>query len=286
MFNYSASNLSQSSLIDEHLRRELGGVSTSGNNGSQLKVFPVLVKFKDGNTCYQNGIKSLQNIVSNFAHCKLKRSLSRFSLQSGDFTVTALEDLCTNCGDVDKVYLDREVNALLDTATETTRSSKLQEATGATGKDVNVAIVDTGVYPSPDLMEPEERIIAFKDFVNDREDPYDDNGHGTYCAGDVASNGNQSNGKYAGPAPEANIIGVKVLNAIGSGSLSDIMTGVDWCIENKDEYNIRILSLSLGSSGSEPEDDDPMVQAVNHAWDEGLVVCAAAGNEGDRKSVV
>lgn len=280
MFNYSASNLSRSPLIDEHLRRELGGVSTSKNNGSPSKVFPVLVKFKKGDVCYQNGMKSLQNIINNFAHCKMKRSLSRFSLQSGNFSAAALEDLCKNCGDIEKVYLDREVNALLDTATDTTRSSELQKATGATGKDVTIAIVDTGVYPSPDLMEPEERIIGFKDFVNDREDPYDDNGHGTHCAGDAASNGHQSDGKYAGPAPEANIVGVKVLNSMGSGSLSDIMAGLDWCMENKDEYNIRILSLSFGSPGTESEDDDPMVQAVNHAWDEGLVVCVAAGNEG------
>ncbi|WP_084179236.1 S8 family serine peptidase [Virgibacillus alimentarius] len=69
-----------------------------------------------------------------------------------------------------------------------------------------------------------------------------------------------------------------VLNQMGSGSLSDITAGVDWCIENKCKYDIHILSLSLGSAAS--EDEGPMVQAVNQAWAEGIIVCAAAGNDG------
>ena len=284
MFNYSASNVSSSPLIDELLRNELGAAAK--NNGSTSKIFPVLVKFKKGDTCYKSGTQSLQSVVNNYADCEMKRSLPRFALQSGKLTAEALEDLCTNCGDVEKIYLDREYNALLDTATDTTRATELQEESDATGEGVTIAIIDTGVHPSPDLMEPEERIIGFKDFVNDQEDPYDDNGHGTHCAGDAAGNGQQSDGQYAGPAPNANIVGVKVLDSMGAGSLSDIIAGVDWCIENKDEYNIRILSLSLGSPAMSPEDDDPMVQSVNQAWDEGMVVCVAAGNDGPGEETI
>ena len=284
MFNYSASNISKSPLIDELLRNELG--ASAKNNKSKSKAFPVLVKFKKGDTCYQSGSQSLKNVVTNYAQCELKRTLPRFSLQSGNFTAEALEDLCTNCGDVKKIYLDREYKALLDTATDTTRATDLQEESDATGEGVTIAIIDTGVHPSPDLIEPEERIIGFKDFVNDQEDPYDDNGHGTHCAGDAAGNGHLSDGKYAGPAPNANIVGVKVLDSMGAGSLSDIISGVDWCMENKEEYNIRILSLSLGGPASAPEDDDPMVQAVNQAWDEGMVVCVAAGNGGPAEETI
>src|SRR5699024_9775003 len=119
-----------------------------------------------------------------------------------------------------------------------------------------------------------------KDFINDRQEPYDDNGHGTHCAGDAAGNGQASDGKYKAPAPEANIVGVKALDKRGSGSLSTVIAGIDWCIQNQLKYNIRILSLSLGSPALESAEDDLVVKAVEQAWDRGMTVCVAAGNSG------
>ncbi|GGK25483.1 hypothetical protein GCM10010965_17750 [Caldalkalibacillus thermarum] len=86
---------------------------------------------------------------------------------------------------------------------------------GLTGKGVTIAVIDTGIYPHPDLINPENRLVAFKDFVNRHTEPYDDNDHGTHCAGDAVSNGYSSNGTYTGPASEAHVIGVKVLNRMG-----------------------------------------------------------------------
>ncbi|WP_085992996.1 S8 family serine peptidase [Oceanobacillus senegalensis] len=283
MFDDSASKLSQSPLIDEFLRRELRKASKS--QGAKSNAFPVLVKFKKDDTCFENGTETLNKINNNHSHCEIKRSLPRLFLQSGKLTAEALDDLCTNCEDIEKVYLDREYNALLDTASNTTRATELQKEKNATGEDVTIAIIDTGVYPSADLMQPTKRVIGFKDFVNDRISPYDDNGHGTHCAGDAAGNGYLSNGKYAGPAPKANIVGVKVLNWMGAGALSNILAGIDWCVENKEKYNIRILSLSLGGTAISAT-DDPMVEAVNEAWKEGMVVCVAAGNEGPVKGTI
>ncbi|AXF57367.1 S8 family peptidase [Salicibibacter kimchii] len=299
MFNYATVKVARTygPLIDRQLRRELVGAIKPLRHVPcflhrwidsyirRSKAFPVLIQFKKGNS-YTSGVTSLKRIEKNHANCKVKRSIPRFALQSANLTASALEDFCHNCGDIEKVYLDREFNALLDTATETTRASELQNELEATGEGVTVAIIDTGVHPSPDLMEPEQRIIGFRDFINDREDPYDDNGHGTHCAGDAAGNGQQSDGEYAGPAPDANIVGVKVLNKMGAGSLTDIIAGVDWCIENQEAYDIRILSLSLGSPAIESEDDDPVVEVVNQAWDEGMVVCVAAGNEGPSEETI
>ena len=73
-----------------------------------------------------------------------------------------------------------------------------RNSTKLTGKGVKIAIIDTGIYPHKDLAG---RIIDFVDFINNRPDPYDDNGHGTHCAGDAAS----SSTTYMGPAPEANL---------------------------------------------------------------------------------
>src|SRR5690606_13484017 len=121
---------------------------------------------------------------------------------------------------------------------------------------------------------------AFKDFVKGKTSPYDDNGHGTHCAGDAAGNGYASDGKYKGPAPGAKLIGVKVLDKAGSGQLSDVISGIEWCIQNREKYNIRVLSLSLGSRTNSSYKDDPVAQAVEKAWDHGITVVAAAGNDG------
>ncbi|HWI54704.1 MAG TPA: S8 family peptidase, partial [Desulfobacteria bacterium] len=157
---------------------------------------------------------------------------------------------------------------------------------GATGEGIGIAILDTGIYPHPDLTSPVNRIVAFKDFVGKKTTPYDDNGHGTHCAGDAASNGLKSVGKYSGPAPQANLIGVKVLNKMGSGMMSGIIAGIQWCIDNKDTYNIRVLSMSLGAKATASYVDDPLCKAVEKAWDAGIAVCVAAGNEGPETGTI
>lgn len=149
-----------------------------------------------------------------------------------------------------------------------------------TGKGVNIAFLDTGVYPHPDFTRPNDRIVAFVDFVNGRSVPYDDNGHGTHVAGDAAGNGAMSDGIFRGPAPDAGIIGVKVLNNKGGGRTSDILKGIDWVIENRERYNIRVMNMSLGNRASADPESDPIFQAVDRAIEAGIVVVAAAGNEG------
>ncbi|MER8170668.1 S8 family serine peptidase, partial [Acinetobacter baumannii] len=86
---------------------------------------------------------------------------------------------------------------------------------GLSGKDVTIAIIDTGIYPHPDLVTPANRIVGFYDAVQGKTEPYDDNGHGTHVAGCAAGAGTSSEGKYRGPAYEASLVGVKVLNASG-----------------------------------------------------------------------
>ncbi|SDW79438.1 serine protease AprX [Marininema mesophilum] len=181
---------------------------------------------------------------------------------------------------VDKVYYDHKVHALLDVATKSIGAIEVQAKSDLTGKGVTIAIIDTGIHPHGDLMKPTSRIKAFVDMVNRRKEPYDDQGHGTHCAGDAAGNGQLSEGLYVGPAPEADLIGIKVLDAEGSGQLSTIIRGVEWCIKNKKKYGIDVISLSLGGPAFESYVDDLMCQAVEKAWHHGIVVCAAAGNEG------
>ncbi|WP_373895803.1 S8 family peptidase [Virgibacillus sp. CBA3643] len=187
---------------------------------------------------------------------------------------------------VDRIFYDREVTSFLDIASKQIGAVDVQDQHDCTGKGVTIAVIDTGIYPHADLTEPDNRIIAFKDFINDQEEPYDDNGHGTHCAGDAAGNGNQSDGLYIAPASEASVIGVKVLDQNGAGRLSAIIEGITWCMEHKEEYNIQILSLSLGAQAYESYRDDPLAQAVQEAWHNGIVVCAAAGNNGPEQKTI
>ena len=136
------------------------------------------------------------------------------------------------------------------------------------GAGVNVSIIDTGIYYThPDL---DENYKGGYDFVNDDDDPMDDNGHGTHCAGIVAAEDN--NIGVIGVAPGAYLYGVKVLDSGGSGSYSDVAAGIEWSIDNK----MQVISMSLGGS----LDSQTLHDACDKAYEAGIVVVAAAGNDG------
>lgn len=157
---------------------------------------------------------------------------------------------------------------------------------GLTGKGVVVAVIDTGIAPHDDLMKPEPRIVGWHDLVNGKAEPYDDEGHGTHVAGIIAGNGYESGGKYKGVAPNALLVGVKALDQRGSGPISRVIAGIQWVVEHKEEYRIKILNLSLGAPPEEGYRTDPASKAVQAAWQAGLLVCAAAGNMGPRQRTI
>lgn len=149
---------------------------------------------------------------------------------------------------------------------------------GLTGKDVGVAILDTGIYPHKDF---ENRITIFTDIINRRRLPYDDNGHGTHISGIIGGSGVASDGRYQGIAPKCNLICVKVLDQKGNGYASDVLSGLKWIERHKSEYGIRIVNISVGSFTKKGmSEDSALVRGVDAAWDAGLVVVVAAGNNG------
>lgn len=273
--------------LDRNLRKELIQIYSPFRNipcflhrpleylSKKAKKLPLVIEFEAD--CFEQGIDDVKNTNSR----KLNQHPS-ISCCSTTLSIEKIEYLLDNCSHIKKVYYDRKVTALLDKATPSIHSDQLQQ-NGLTGKDVTLAIIDTGIHPHEDLQG---RIKGFKDFINNRTAPYDDNGHGTHCAGDAAGNGSLSGGKYKGPAPEANLVGVKVLDKMGSGSLSTVISGIDWCIQNQAQLNINILSLSLGSDAQQSAKDDPVVKAVEKAWDNGMVVCVAAGNSGPSQQTI
>ena len=151
---------------------------------------------------------------------------------------------------------------------------------GVTGKGVGVAVLDTGVCLHADL---DGRVAAFCDVVRGRSEPYDDNSHGTHVCGIIGGNGAASDGRFQGMAPECRLICVKVLDKKGNGYASDVLTGLKWVREHREEYGIRIVNISVGSfSRKVMHEDSVLVRGVDAAWDEGLVMVIAAGNQGPR----
>lgn len=213
--------------------------------------------------------------------CTVQRELGLLNAFSTKVNAKNLE-LLVNNRRVKKIWYDREVKAVLDVASPTVQSPALWE-NNLTGQGVVVAVLDTGIYDHPDLSG---RIKAFNDLVNQKTNPYDDNGHGTHVAGDIASNGSQSGFRYCGPAPEAEVVGVKVLDKMGSGSFSTVIEGIQWCIDNKESLKIKVINMSLGAAAIESYQNDPVCQAVEKAWQAGIVVCAAAGNDGPEPKTI
>lgn len=203
---------------------------------------------------------------------------------SAHVSPACLKRICS-CRGVKKVYLDRKNKVLLNVAAPSVGAAAARKR-GVTGKGVTIAIVDTGIAAHPDVTKPVNRIAGFKDFVNGRSKPYDDNGHGTHVAGDAAGNGYASRGTYRGIAPQAKLVGVKVLDRNGSGFDSTIIRGIQWCITNRKRYGIRVMNLSLGKRATERWSGDPLCRAVDKAVRAGLVVTVAAGNEGPGRSTI
>lgn len=187
--------------------------------------------------------------------------------------------------DIEFISFDSQVYALLDIAAPT-MEAHFPHDKSYEGEGITIAVIDTGVAPHYDLTRPKNRLIGFKDFVNNKTAPYDDNGHGTHVAGIIAGNGFSSRGRYVGIAPKANILAIKALNAQGGGNISDVVAAISYAIETKDKYNTKILNLSLGTPANVPSDKDPLCKAVDAATKAGLIVIVAAGNSGPKEGTI
>jgi serine protease AprX len=164
------------------------------------------------------------------------------------------------------------------------------------GEHVGVAVIDSGLELSEDLSGG--RADRFVDFTADGRaaHPYDDYGHGTHVATLIAGKGKRSqvdvirleNGKpihvrvarFAGVAPKARIISLKVLDGNGGGYTSSVLRALEFAIDNRDKLKIDVINLSLGHPIYESPETDPLVQAVEDAVRSGIIVVASAGNYG------
>jgi subtilisin family serine protease len=167
--------------------------------------------------------------------------------------------------------------------------------TGYDGAGSTVAIIDTGIDGShaglddldDDNSTNDPKIIGFYDPVNNPDKvngtevfPYDDQGHGSHCAGTTAGTGAPTY-EHKGMAPQAFLVGVKVLDAGGSGSFATVMAGMEWTVENRYKFNIRAASMSLGGPGPiewTSSEEDSVNRYANEMMAAGIAIFIAAGN--------
>ena len=159
------------------------------------------------------------------------------------------------------------------------------------GTGVTVAVVDSGVAAAgqADLNAAggRSRVIGSANFSTGTGDLC---GHGTHVSGIVAGNGAVSSANncyrhFYGIARNVNLVDVRVLGSNGQGTVSTVMAGIQWVVQNKSAYKIRVLNLSLGHPVGESYKTDPLCQAVEQAWKAGIVVVCAAGNAGRLDSI-
>src|SRR5690606_12656929 len=204
-----------------------------------------------------------------------------------------------------RVYDDAAVTSSSATAPpETYYPTQVGAATmhtgGVTGRGVTVAVLDTGLWDQKGPLQQSAsgrnpRVLAQYDVILARENPgaypllslnkysrdIDDlNGHGTHVSSIIASSAIASTGRYQGVAPGVNLVSVRALNSEGMGRYFDVIAGIQWVVNQRFAYDIRVLNLSLSAPVQSYYWDDPLNQAVMAAWSSGIVVVVAAGNDG------
>src|SRR3989338_1374874 len=220
------------------------------------------------------------------ADFRIKHRYATINAFSGYLTPQGLSKLNNN-PNVRLIEMDSEVHISMAESAPLVGANTLWAAqfnsTNITGDGETVCVIDTGIdYAHSDLggcLGTSCKVLSGYDFVNSDSDPIDDNGHGTHVAGTVAS----TNSVYKGVAPGSKLVAMKVLDAAGSGSFSNAVAAIDWCVNNKAQFNISVISMSLGDSG---QYNNPSAQcdiysagtSINTAVREGIFVSVASGN--------
>jgi serine protease AprX len=227
---------------------------------------------------------TLDNAVKN-NNGSVTKSYANFPVRAVSLPASAVAALAAR-SDVGYLALDREVKLLghvsLTSGADAARVMGNYSPT-FDGTGVGIAVLDSGIDTNHVSMTQESgsasRVTYSKDFTGEgtTSDPY---GHGTHVASIAAGNGQVSNGAYRGIAPNANVFNLRVLNSQGKGTISNLLAALDWIKTNRTAYGIKVVNLSLGTAAVDSYKVDPLCLAVRSLVDAGVVVVAAAGNEG------
>jgi len=214
------------------------------------------------------------------------RKFKNFAVRVATLPASAAVNLA-NRSDVAYVSLNREVRPMghlsRTTGADQIRQSGNESSSGTLdGTGIGIAIVDSGIDADHTSFRNGSngvRVVYDEDFTGEgrTDDPY---GHGTHVASLAAGNGRISNAAYTGIAPNANLINLRVLNSDGVGTTAWVLRALDWVASNRATYNIRVVNMSLGMPAVDSYRNDPVCRAARRLVDAGVVVFAAAGNNG------
>jgi serine protease AprX len=244
------------------------------------------------------------NALLNRAGVRVRAKLERLDTFALELPLEIIEEL-SSLGEVDFVSPDENVvstgHVVTTTGAEAVRNAGLVSGLlGQTldGSGVGIAIIDSGIDVSHKAfaatLNPGGRIKVKKDFTGDNKSDKDFYGHGTHVASSAAGVSTVAGGTYEGLAKGADIINLRVLDSQGRGRVSDLLNALNWILSpvdpnkvlsasnptNATKYNIRVVNLSLGAPAVDSYRVDPLCKAVRRLVDAGIVVVAAAGNNG------
>ena len=154
---------------------------------------------------------------------------------------------------------------------------------GFNGEGIGIATLDSGLAPHPDVLD---RTVAFQDFIHGRPEMYDDNNHGTGVATLAAGNGKVSDGRNVGAAPGAHIAALKVGTGVGQVLSKNVVSAIEWAIENRQRYNIRVLNMSFVLDDPKVEDRLPVLASLQRAVEAGIIPVVGAGNDGPKPNTI
>ena len=276
-------------------------VGVSLADGKKHKLSNDLEAFKDGsNGPTVDVIIQFNQVPTDVHHQKVQNKggvlKTKLDAIMGAHYSVPVASLSSLAGDPDVAYIspNRPLSgtSTLDYGAETVNAPVAWQQWGLDGTGIGVAVIDSGVTAVGDLywwipsnQTYGSRVVYSQNFVPGTTDSSDQYGHGTHVAGIIAGAGWLSTGSnfthtFKGIAPNANIINLRVLDQNGAGTDSSVIAAIQTAINLKSTYNIRVISLSLGRQVYESYQLDPLCQAVEAAWNAGIVVLAAAGNQG------
>lgn len=216
-----------------------------------------------------------------------KKELKRFNSKVIEMPSSLVGKL-SDFPEVSYISLDREVKSLGHVSATTGADIVRQQIigngiTGLDGTGIGIAVLDSSIYNSHTSFlgnDGNNRLVLHRDFTGEgmnTDDPY---GHGTHVAALVAGNNRIAAAAYTGIAPNAKLINLRVLNREGVGTVSGLLAALEWIMDNRAAYNIRVVNMSLGTAAVDSYRNDPLCKAVRRLVDAGVVVVAAAGNHG------
>jgi serine protease AprX len=229
----------------------------------------------------RDGLDSVQTLVKE-KNGSVRHTLTLINAKVATLPNAAIAALAEDPR-VARISIDRRIEGANERTGATIGATSVRDTFGYDGSGVGVAVIDSGITNwHDDLASPGggQRVVQFVDLVNGRNAVYDDYGHGTHVAGIIAGNGFDASGARTGVAPGASLIVIKALDASGRGYISDIIAALDYVVANRTALNIRVVNLSVATGVYESYESDPLTLAARRAVDAGVVVVAAAGNNG------